>query len=139
MVIDFIYSVKSRYVLFRVYIYMGSSYTWYNFSRVTPFLDHWSPRDLMIKKTLLIYFQLGYYHSKTLIFLSQYSHCHPLLSHFLLSLVNTTSRYGKMPLPCHVLGLLSLILPYFSLSPKKRWDTIVPMVRPTLPLYHPYL
>jgi hypothetical protein len=120
MGIDFIYSVKSRYALSRVYIYMGSSYTQYNFSRVTPFLDHWSPRDLMVKKTLLIYFQLGYYHSKTLIFLSQYSHCHPLLSHFLTFI---SQHYLKIwqnasALPCARFALSHLAI--FLLVPKKK-------------------
>ena len=38
-----------------IYIYeMGSSYTWCNFIRVTPFLDHWFAKDLMVKNSLII-------------------------------------------------------------------------------------
>ena len=32
---------------------MGSSYTWCNFTRVTPFLSHRFPKDLTVKKIAL--------------------------------------------------------------------------------------
>ena len=37
-----------------IYIYeMGSSYTWCNLTRVTPFIDHKFVIDLMVKKIAL--------------------------------------------------------------------------------------
>ena len=35
---------------------MGSSYTWCNFTRVTPFLSHRFPKDLTVKKKTLSFF-----------------------------------------------------------------------------------
>ena len=43
-----------------IYIYkeMGASYTWCNFTRVTPFLDHWFVLDLRVKKTFIAMYLL---------------------------------------------------------------------------------
>ena len=42
------------YIYIYIYIYeMGSSYTWFNLTKVTPFVDRRFVNDLMVKKIAL--------------------------------------------------------------------------------------
>ena len=48
------YKYNSENIYIYIYIYeMGSSYTWFNLTQVTPFVDRKFVNDLMVKKIAL--------------------------------------------------------------------------------------